>query len=148
MYRKNENYVMSESITQNDDLSVVEIPQSFKWLTHTISIAFIALLFTLVSLGEAEASVKFMGFLIFAGYILILYAIAGGFDWQLEKISTGRGLIFLILSGLIYGIFLYGLWIATRWIISKIYGIPYAQLKGSYYRENSLFCEFKARQRN
>jgi len=66
-------------------------------------------------------------------YYSLLYVIAGGRDWSGEKYSTGRVLIFLILSGVAGGILFYGIWYVVRVIMAKIYKIPMKDARGRLF---------------
>lgn len=129
-----------ENALFNKSDSKKEIPRSLKKLTHILSIIPIAISFTIVSALAADGTVRNLasGFgaffvLMIAGYFVILYAINGGFDWKPEKVPTGRRFLFLILSGFVFGGLLLIYWMGVRWILSKVYGIPYSNVKGKMF---------------
>lgn len=116
-----------------------EVPQNTKNLVHSISILLLPALFLIGLAASYAASGEFnfatffgmvLGILLLAGYVAFLYYLVGGFDWRAEKISTIRSLLFFILSGIIYGLILYGFWYLVRWIVAKSSKLPMAALKG------------------
>ena len=129
-----------------NQLQAPEVPAKVKTLIHAFSILlapFIFIIFILSQLGLALSAGDYtasgmasgiVSAIIFAvligGYVTFLYYLAGGLDWHLEKLSTIRGLLFFVLSGLIYGLLFYGYWYLVRFVVAKTSKIPFSDIKG------------------
>ena len=84
--------------------------------------------------------------LLLAAYFLVLYAIAGGFEWSTTKRMSGlRVFLFCLLGGLLYAFLLYEVWILVRFILSKIYGQPFRTMMGRLLVNSSLWVVEKTR---
>ncbi|MBI5954644.1 MAG: hypothetical protein HY865_23555 [Chloroflexi bacterium] len=110
-----------------------EITHELKIATHVVSIFIIPLLFGILALSQNDITKTSVVILGSAAYIFILYSVAGGFNWKLEEISRLRLFLFLALSGLYLGIFLYGVWYVIRKFESDMFNIPFNSIKGRMF---------------
>jgi membrane protein YdbS with pleckstrin-like domain len=119
-----------------NELQYHEIPANTKTVIHAISILpFPVILFVAILFGEGGYSLTQIAtivvvFLICVVVVAFFYYLAGGFDWKPEKLSTIRGLLFFVLSGLIYGLIFYGYWYLVRFVVAKTSKLPFSDLKG------------------
>jgi len=129
----------SESVPKHGLAALPDIPARVKKLIHLFSlllipaIILIVILISTAATGHMDAATLFgevIGLILFAGYITLLYFISGGFDWHLEKLSFGNSLVFYLLTGLLYGLIMYGIWYLIRFFIAKATKIPFSNLKG------------------
>lgn len=110
-----------------------EITQGLKTITHVASIFIIPLSLILLTLGQNSIAKTIVMVLGLAFYILILYGVAGGFNWEVEEISRFRLLLFLALSGFYFGIFLYGVWYVVRKFEADMFNTSFNAMKGNLF---------------
>ena len=115
-----------------------EIPKSVKIIIHTLSILLFPIILSLVVLSEAENVVAIIfGIILYAIPFTVWYAIAGGFNWKSEKLSTFSIFLFLLVTGALCGLALYGYWFLVRWIVAEISKTPMSNLKGKMFTKDS-----------
>jgi hypothetical protein len=120
-----------------------EIPANTKTVIHTISILpFPAIVCAVILFGTGDYSLSLIAaiavnFLVFVALVAFFYYLAGGFDWKPEKLSIIRGLLFFVLSGLIYGLIFYGYWYLVRLVVAKTSNLPFSDVKGKLLTRES-----------
>ena len=120
-----------------NQLETPKMPKNIKTWIHVVSLSPIPLLFLcalpnmIQDLGNDFDPVGgLFGIGVAIGYFAFLYYVAGGFDWQQERLSAIRGLLFFILSGFVAGLLLYAYWFIVRYFIAMVTKLPYSDIKG------------------
>lgn len=107
-----------------------EITPGLKIATHITSIFSLPLFLGIFIASQNSFARTSVGIIGLALLVLLLYGIAGGFDWKLEEIPRFRLFFFLALSGFYLGIFLYGLWYVIRKFEADMFNIHFEIMKG------------------
>jgi hypothetical protein len=135
-------------ISQND------FPQSYKITIHLVSLllpSFLLTLMIILNAGNSDVSILMniarfvLGTLGFSVLLLIFYALAGGLEWETRKLSIIRMVSFWFFSGLIFGLIFYEFWLLIRYIMSKIYNIPFTTILGRLLVNITIFATDKTK---
>lgn len=115
-----------------------EIPKYVKFIIHIISILLIPVILSLIALNEANHVTSILiGIILYAIPFTVWYVIAGGFNWKPERLSTFNIILFLLVTGALWGLILYGYWYLVRWIVAEITKTPMSSLKGKMFTRDS-----------
>lgn len=117
------------------------VPAKYKAIVHGVSLLLPPLLWLLymVCLEEFRRACQRdpMLLVVMAAmaivWTLILYAIAGGFDWTPGAIGCFRTLLYAVLGGVLFAIPLFILWMLIRVVCSLAFGLPLAAGAGKIW---------------
>ena len=117
-------------------------PKSFIVITHLLSIFLLGFLIYLVIFLVNQSATPgqptilqgllflLLETLVFGAWPLIYYALGGGLEWSDNGLPLIRKLLFWVLSLGVYGALFYGEWMLIRYVMAKIYKIPFEVARG------------------
>jgi len=120
-------------------LQSANLPWAYKAVVHAASLFVPAILFTLFLFRGTSSPPDFsvaLGttFLVMSlVYTSLLYAIAGGFDWQPGSIGIGRTLLYALLGGVMFAIPLFILWVIVRVLGAAAFRLPIGSAAGKIW---------------
>jgi hypothetical protein len=124
------------------DSKVIEqsvAPASYKVVTHTLSIfipAFLGSLLLVIGLANSLLGVDgttarnliitlaigwLIYFVVLIVVLLIVYTLAGGFEWRFQTLSVSRIFLCIILTGVYPGLMVVSYWLFLRSLLGALY---------------------------
>jgi hypothetical protein len=130
-----------EPHTSDTSNAANELTKSFKIITHlasTLGLGFLLLIFFTPLLLHETTDTAFqfifawlLSVCIIGGVIFIYYALAGGLQWDNRGLSIYRLVAYWYLSAIGPGFIFWGYWLLVRYIMARIYNVPFNVTKGS-----------------
>lgn len=130
----------NKNAEQPKPVQSTRLPWTYKFVVHSLSIFFLpgTLSAVLIVWGPGPGarmtlSAAVTVFAIPSIWVWLLYAIAGGFDWEPGPIGCERTVLYALLGGIAFAIPLFIFWLLIRVICCVVFRLPIAAGAGKIW---------------